>query len=142
MTEYRPFKIGDRVINLKPNTAPPVGSLGTVVPGPACSYGVTVHWDEVGPNLTNWRPYWSTNELEHAPMEYAPWTAPPQNALWYGEVVVCFSEEDGDTDYFYGYSADDEAPDVELLVPEGWALIESLVAPTPLNPAWVPIPAL
>lgn len=67
---YRPFKIGDRVVNTRTCTAVPVGSVGTVVDGPMCSYGVTVSWDNTrlvgayGPD--GWRPYWSTRDLTHA----------------------------------------------------------------------------
>jgi hypothetical protein len=59
---------GTKVRNLKPNVAPPVGTLGTVMDGPGTTYGVTVQWegfeyfDTYGER--GWRPYWSTDELE------------------------------------------------------------------------------
>jgi len=62
------FPEGTRVRNLRDLTAVPVGGLGTVMDGPATTYGVTVLWDgreyfeSYGPQ--GWRPYWPSNELE------------------------------------------------------------------------------
>ncbi len=63
------------------------------------------------------------------------WNAAPQGALWSG-CVIAASPDDGETDYFYGYSSAEEAPDVALLVPAGWTLLESSVKPTPGNPEY------
>lgn len=137
---FRRFNVGDRVRNTKSGTAVPVGTLGTVVEGPNCTYGATVLWDGVELRATDttpgygsegWRPYWGAEEMRHS-----DWHDAPRDALWYGEVIC--SHPDQDTDYFYGYSSDDEAPDVALLVPEGWTLLESTVNATPGNPAFVP----
>lgn len=51
----------------------------------------------------------------------APWGADPKGAVWYGEVIAVKGDE---TDYFYGYSTEDD-PDVTSLVPDGWKMLES-----------------
>lgn len=53
------------------------------------------------------------------------WHATPEDAVWYGEVVIGRDVPGGtDTTYEYGYSTDDD-PDVKLLVPDGWSMLES-----------------
>lgn len=64
------------------------------------------------------------------------WTAAPSEARWYGEVIG--SKPGGDVDYVYGYSADEDEPDIDDLVPPGWKVDESAVRPTPGHPDWVP----
>jgi hypothetical protein len=64
------------------------------------------------------------------------WSADPQRARWYGEVIGSVPGED--ITYVYGYSADDDEPDIEDLVPQGWEVLETSLKPTPRNPAWVP----
>jgi len=64
------------------------------------------------------------------------WKAAPRDARWYGEVIGSLPDED--IDYVYGFSADDEEPDISDLVPEGWVVEESTIKATPGNPAWVP----
>jgi hypothetical protein len=49
------------------------------------------------------------------------WGAEPRKARWYGEVIA---GRPGETDHFYGYSADED-PDPDDLLPDGWELIES-----------------
>ncbi len=67
------------------------------------------------------------------------WQAAPSEALWCGEVVVGREVDGGtETDYFYGYSADEDEPDAADLVPVGWDLLEVKVRATPRHPAWVP----
>lgn len=56
------------------------------------------------------------------------WSAAPSGADWYGNVVV--QMPDGETDYFDGYSEDDE-PDVTELAPEGSIVLESRLEATP-----------
>jgi hypothetical protein len=64
------------------------------------------------------------------------WTAAPSEARWYGEAIG--SHPGADVDFVYGYSADEDEPDIVGLVPEGWTVDESSVRPTPNHPDWVP----
>lgn len=57
-------------------------------------------------------------------MSTPQWDAHPNNARWYGEVIV---GRPGETDSFYGYADSEDYPDVTLLVPEGWELLEYAV---------------
>lgn len=60
----------------------------------------------------------------------APWGADPagDDVIWYGEALARPGE--GDTDYFYGYSAEADPP-VEALCPDGWEVLESKRLPVP-----------
>lgn len=61
------------------------------------------------------------------------WESAPNVSRWYGE-VICEPLKGGDVDYFYGYSNAIDPPDVDLLVPEGWRLLESKVQTTAGHP--------
>ena len=65
-----------------------------------------------------------------------PWSTAPRDALWYGEVV--FEDDNGQTDYTYGYSATRYEPDAETLLPRRMRdrIIDSKVLPTPRNPEY------
>lgn len=68
-----------------------------------------------------------------------PWSSDPIDALWFGQIIV--GTED-DTDYFYGYSVNrDDLPDVDLLCPDGWEILERTLKLTPRGftelPGWV-----
>ncbi len=89
------------------------------------------HWNDAGHTDSAHEPNWSTESFAGS-----EWAAHPARALWYGEVIA--DPKDGDDiDYFYGYADCAEAPDVALLVPDGWTLLESTVKPTPRNPEYV-----
>ena len=62
------------------------------------------------------------------------WTAAPQNAMWYGEVIFSWR---GETDYNYGYSDSVDEPDPLPLAPANTAVLESKVLPCPSNPLYV-----
>jgi len=64
------------------------------------------------------------------------WQADPKDARWYGEVIGSGPGED--VSYVFAYSADDDEPDIDVLVPAGWVVEHAVVLPTPGNPAWVP----
>lgn len=64
------------------------------------------------------------------------WDAAPSESLWYGEVICEKAGED--TDYWYGYSKEEEPPAVEKLVPDGWTMLESTLKMTPGHPDYVP----
>lgn len=67
-----------------------------------------------------------------------PWGALPGESLWYGEVIVGRNIPGGtETDYQYDYSQQIAAPDVTLLVPEGWELLQSQLNKTPRHPDYV-----
>jgi hypothetical protein len=65
------------------------------------------------------------------------WEAHPQQARWYGEVIGSLPGED--ITYVYGYSADEDEPDIEELIPAGWEVAETSLKPTPRNLAWTPV---
>lgn len=96
------------------------------VPGAPRKLG---EWDDAGHTDGAHYPNWTTESFAGS-----EWDAHPQRALWYGEVIC--APPNGDTDYFYGYADCAEAPDVALLLPKGWELLESTVKPTPQNPAY------
>lgn len=86
-------------------------------------------WDDAGHIDGAHYPDWSRVSFEGS-----EWEAAPSDALWSG-FVVCGHPREG-TDYFYGYADSEEAPDVELLVPEGWELLSSKIKATQNNPAY------
>jgi hypothetical protein len=87
-------------------------------------------WDDAGHTDSAHVPVWSQESFAGS-----EWAAHPQRALWYGCVVIGRTVRGGtQTDYAYGYADCADAPDVALLVPAGWDLLESEVTPTPRNP--------
>lgn len=89
-------------------------------------------WNDAGHTDGAHEPNWSQESFPGS-----EWDAHPNGALWYGEVIA--EPSDGsDTDYFYGYADSEDAPDVALLLPDGWRMLESTVRATPRNPEWVP----
>lgn len=74
-------------------------------------------------------------------MSESIWNQQPQGAQWYGEVI--FESREGETDYNYAFSSQEEEPDedsVDVLAPEGAEILERTVKPTSQNPQWVPEP--
>jgi hypothetical protein len=90
-------------------------------------------WNDAGHTDSAHLPAWSQESFAGS-----EWAAHPQRALWYACVVVGRTISGGtETDYFYGYADCEDPPDVALLVPAGWDLLESEVTLTPRNPLWV-----